>query len=119
MSLPPFRPQAKRSLELFGSVSSLPLIFERQPQLIMRRGIVRIQFERLAIAGNRLLPGFLPSEFASVPTIALGRLRKTTTRNQQHESHTNPHGFSLAWSFRICLELRLFCDRNWDHCGRA
>src|SRR5262249_24645602 len=105
--------QPQRSLELLNRVSGVPLIFERERQVVVSQGIVGRECHCLAIIRDGLVPGFLLREVVCISAVCLGRLREARRRKQQNKSQANPHGFSLARSLWFCREL------SWSAIGLA
>ena len=71
--------QLQGGLKLFDSLPLIALFFQRKRQIVMCDRIVGRQFQRPAVCGNGLVPGFPAGKFDGLLAIRFGRLRKRAT----------------------------------------
>src|SRR2546430_1997691 len=87
MRIGPLRFEPQRGFELFHSLLGVTLIFQRQRQIVMCFRVVGFEVQRLMIARNGLVPGFVARKLDGPLTVALRRLRSRYSGESQRECH--------------------------------
>src|SRR6516165_10494616 len=74
MSLCPCGLESRRRLEFLQGLPGCVFVSERYSQVVVRRGVIRSEFQGFAISGNRFVPRFGTRRSVSLLPIALSRL---------------------------------------------
>ena len=74
MRLAPFRFEAQDGLELFGCLSCVPLVFQRERQVVVGEYVVRFEVQSFMVSRNGLIPRLRVRELNRLLAVALGSL---------------------------------------------